>query len=499
MAYTASPEFNTYKTVPIAFDGNTTYRSGDLTTQRDINVVNFFYDRISQENKTRETWLKKRPGLATTAYSLSRPAPTDSIRGFFYDSANNRLYWAVANKVFSANPDTNTTIRTVCTLATSSGYVGFCEFFKSSTNTRYVIISDGTDLWVDDVVGASCVEVTDVDLPSPHVPQPISLDGYVFLAKENTGDLYNSDNDDPTAWTPGDYISTEMSGDFIVKIVQNRNYIVAFGSNSMEMFWDAANTSGSPLRRNDVGYKDIGYVTGMAKIGKNVFFVGQDSARNNCVYMIDGFDVNKVSTSVVDRSIQAIATTDNSKGSVYLDTNGYALSIDGHTFYVLRTPQTTWMFDNESNFWYELRGSDGTNLKIEASWSMYNGMQYVAIVGQTYISKMSPSLYQDFGSNFTCTYTTERVTGGSLNFSVCNKVTLGVDRQVNTGESNVVLSWSDNDWYSTTGSRNINVFKEAPKAYSLGQFRTRSFRITYADNYPIRLKGMELELNVGTH
>lgn len=499
MAYTKTPEQSTYQTVPIIFDGATTYRSGDLSIQRDINIVNFYYDRISQENKQREVALKKRPGCRATAYNLTKSLAADQLRGYFYDPSSNRMYWAVNNKVYSVAPDSGTSIRTVCTLVTSTGYVGFCEFLQTSTQKRFVLISDGTDLWVDDWAITTCTDVSDADMPTPHVPQPKALNGYVVLADASTGDLYNSENDDPTTWTAGDYITAEMSGDYITMIAQNRNYIVAFGTSSLEMFWDAGNASGSPFSRNDTGYRDVGYVTALTQIGNILYFVGQDKNRNIAVYRLDGFDLKVISNSVVERSLQNITSADNVDSQLYLNRDGYCMSVDGHTFYILVTPQTTWAFDVIENIWYEWKGSDGTGLKIEATWGMTAGAQYAAVGGQTYISLFAPNLYQDFGSNYTCSYTTERFNGGSYNNKTCGRITLLVDQYQTTGTSNITLAWSDDDWASTTDSRSINLFSDPPRDWSFGQFRTRSFRVSYADNYPLRIKGMELEINIGTN
>ena len=498
MAYTKTPEQSTYQTVPILFDATATYRSGDLAIQRDSNIVNMFYERVSQENKTRDVSLKKRPGLRSTAYNLSKSAAANQLRGYYYDIASNRLYWAVNNKVYSVTPDSGTSIRTVATLVTSSGYVGFCEFLQTSTQKRFVLFSDGTDLWVDDYAITTCTDVSDVDMPTPHVPQPKALNGYVFLADANTGDLYNSDNDDPTAWTSGDYITAEMSGDYIIQIAQNRNYIVTFGTNSVEFFWDAANASGSPLKRNDSGFRDIGYVTGMKQISNILYFVGQDKDKNIAVYLLDGFTLTQISDSVVERSLQNITSTDNVKGQVHLNRDGYSISVDGHTFYCVVTPQTTWLYDIKDKLWYEWRNVDDEPLAIEASWNMYNGAQYVAIGTMTYISLLAPNLYQDFGEDFTCSYTTERFNAGSHNQKVCNRVTILAD-QYTTGTSYLTLTWSDDDWATTTGTRAINIFSDVPKDYSFGQFRTRSFRTSYSDNYPLRLRGLELELNIGAN
>ena len=499
MAYSKTPETQTYRTVPLRFDGFPTYRSGDMDIQRDCNIVNMFYDRISQENKTREVYLKKRYGLRTTAYSLSKSSTSDELRGYYYDIASNRLYWAVNDKVYSVNPDSSTTVRTVCTLVTSTGMVGFCEFLQTSTSKRLVLISDGTDLWVDDYAASSCSKVVDADLPTPHVPQPRVLNGYAVLAGLNSGDLYNSENDDPTVWTAGDYITAEMSSDFIVMIAQSRNYIATFGTNSIEIFWDSAQASGSPFSRNDSGFRNVGYVTGMVTISNIIYFVGQDANGAVAVYRLDGFDLKQISTPIVNQSIQPITSTDNVKGQLDLNRYGHSITMAGHTFYVLCTPQATWAFDILEGIWYEWRNSSEEPLDIQGSWGMFNGAQYVAIGGQTYISMFAPTVYQDFNSNFTCTYTTERFAADNMNKKVMNRLVVVGDAYQTTGTSNITLTWSDDDWASTSGTRSINIFSPRPIAHQFGQFISRSFRIKYTDAYPLRLRGMEFEINVGSN
>lgn len=499
MAFSKTPEQSTYRTVPIKFDGFPTYRSGSLATQRDCNIVNCFYDRISQENKTRKVYLKKRYGLKTTAYNLTKSVSTDDLRGYYYDIGSNRMYWAVNNKIYSVTPDSGSTIRTVCTLNTSSGFVGFCEFLRTSDNARLILASDGTDLWVDNFAASSCARVTDADMPTPHVPQPRVLNGYVVLAKSSTGDLYNSENDDPTTWTAGDYITAEMSGDYITMLAQSRNYIAAFGTNSLEIFWDSAQTSGSPFSRNDSGYRNVGYVAGLAQHSNVVYFIGQDTNAGLAVFKLDGFELKQISTSVVEESIQPITSTDNVKGQVNLNRPGYIITMAGHTFYVIVTPQATWAYDVRESIWYEWRNSSDTPLDIQGAWGMFNGAQYVAIDGQTYISMFSPTTYQDFGTDFEMIYTTERLDVDNLNRKVMFRLTMLCDIYQSTGTSTMDVLWSDDDWYSTTGTTTINLFDQRPTIYQLGQFITRSFRFKYSDNYPFRMEGIECEINIGTN
>ena len=91
-------------------------------------------------------------------------------------------------------------------------------------------------MWIDDFVALSCTRVTDVDFPTPHQPFPLYLNGYLFLIKAGTGDIYNSDNDDPFGWS-NEFIQAEISSDLGLRLFKAKNYMIAVGYNSIEYFY----------------------------------------------------------------------------------------------------------------------------------------------------------------------------------------------------------------------------------------------------------------------
>lgn len=496
MAFSNNPQFETYKTINVKFDATPTHRSGNIQSPKDSAIWNLFYDRVSQENKQREVFLKKRPGLITTGWALNKASSASVITGYYYDATSNRFYWAVDNHVYYIAPDISTTPVLVATLVTNGVPVGFCEFLRGSDMKRFIAFSDGTELWLDEI-GGTATKVTDADLPSPHVPQPVQLDGYLFLADKNTSDLYNCVNDDPFSWEPGDYISAEMSGDYIVKLAMNRNYIVAFGLTSLEIFWNAAVESGSPMKRNESGFKRTGYVGGLSSIGDKLYFVGQDQNKIVSVYVLDGFKLERISNEAVDRTLELISTTAGQEISV-TTLDGVTVTVDGHSFYLVKTSQTTWAYDLDEKMWYEWKNPLNFGLNLEASWAMYRGGQYVAVGGQTTMSLMSPQVYQDLSTNFTCRYVTEDVTASTLNWKSCGRLSLLADRPALTTPSNIQVSWSDDDWLTSSSVQNLNLSSSSPYITRLGRFRVRSFKLEYTDNYPLRMQQLDLDINVGS-
>ena len=197
-------------------DGSDFFRSGDLSVNRDLQIVNMFYDRVTDENKVRQLRLTKRPGLALTAYNLTKVANTDTIRGFFEDEDTNTFYWVVRDKVYSVAPDVGTTVRLVQTLATTTGKVGFCAYLKQNPRKRYIIFSTGTELFYDEPATVTCTAIVS-NCPFPHQPDPLYINGYVMVIKTGTGDIYNSDFDDPATWTVDSFVSARLTAmlDFV--------------------------------------------------------------------------------------------------------------------------------------------------------------------------------------------------------------------------------------------------------------------------------------------
>lgn len=495
MPFSNNPQYSTYKTVPIKFDKTTFFRSGNIAVQRDSQMVNCYYDRVSAENQERQVAVKKRPGTLATTFNLNKVAPTDVIRGSFYDVDQDAPYWVIGNRCLTMNMTTGV-VSQVVVMNTSTGYVGFTSYLKSD-NTRYVVFSDGTDCWLHNYVAATCVRITDVDFPTPHQPNPIYLDGYLIVIKASTGDIYTSNVDDPFAWTAGDFITAEISSDYALRLVKAKNYIVCFGYNSIEYFYDAGNATGSPLSRQDSAFRGVGLVGGLCTIGDTTYFVGQDSTQNLAIYQLNSYKVDRISNEVVDRTIQTITSTQNVKSQLIIPKDGFSISVDGHSFYVLVTQQTTWLYDIDEKFWYEWKNPAGVGLQIEAVWQQYNGSSYMALAGQSFISVMNPSIYQDLGANFTMRYVTENFDVDSFRWKTCWRVMLVADQAQSTGTSNVTVSWSDDDWATVASTRNINVFSENSYLRNAGRFRSRSFRFEYTDNFPLRLYRADLDLNMG--
>lgn len=238
MAFTKAPTQSTYQNKDVKLLFNLDNRDGAFT--KDQMAVNGFFDLINEKQiQERDYSFISRDGLFPLA------TVSTNIRGMYYWRDQNKIYVAYDDRIDILTATTGALVTTLTPFLTTSGDVGFTEFYYDTGSTK-LVVSDGSQLITIDSAN-TVVTGVDADMPTPHNPHILFLDGYLFMLKTGTADIYNSNLNDPLAYTAGDFISAEMTADTLVRISKLNNYILALGSNSIEYFFDAANVSGSPL------------------------------------------------------------------------------------------------------------------------------------------------------------------------------------------------------------------------------------------------------------
>lgn len=501
MAYTNSPVNSTYKTVDMQFTATTWPRTSvSPTSSRDPFAYNMYLERNSNENQTSDFVWAKRPGFDDSPIDLQKSAPyTTKVNGYFYDVTSGNYYWALGNDVYSrTSAGTVTNIATMAsTVAGATRSVAFTTFLTSA-GTRYLCFTNGAELWYHTIGSGSSTKVTDADFPAPIAKSLVFLDGYLFVVKEDTGDIYNSSLDAPMNWVAGDYVTAEINPDRIVSIAKTKNYLVAFGRDGIEFFYDAANENGSPLARNESYYQPIGINSSVETIGESLFFVGRRTGQAARAYLLTGNQVKDVSPNWVNRYFETY-TTDSTLEDGLTVLHPFSCSINGKDFVLLNINDIILAFDIDNGFWYRWSCASATNNVIEAVWPTRPGTnQYpvFALYGRQYGSLLGPTYAQDFAQDFIMMYITEDVTADTFNWKSCHRFGLHCDYPT-TGGTTVNISWSDDDGNNWSATRNLTVSSNNPYITQLGRFRTRNWKITYIGDQPFRMWGCSMDLNIG--
>ena len=176
------------------------------------------------------------------------------------------------------------------------------------------------------------------------------IDGYFVFTQPNSQvfwvtTLYGSGID------PLDFASAEGSPDGLVSMIVDHREVWLFGTNSVEVWYDAGNTD-FPLARIQGAFNEIGCAAtySVAKLDNGVFWLGSDARGNGIVYRSRGYTGLRVSTNAVEFAIQNYA--------VISDAVAYTYQQEGHSFYVLTFPSAnaTWVYDVSTDLWHERAG-----------------------------------------------------------------------------------------------------------------------------------------------
>jgi len=190
--------------------GNKVYSNGSLVLTLATSTGACGFTEFVHSDSTNQLILVD----GTDGYVFSSPSTYTQI------SINNIALWTASTAHIVndlVRPTTSTGLIYRCTVAGTGSATE-----PTWPTTAGGSVTDGTITWVAE----------EFAFPSPHVPAPVFMDGFLFLAKAGTQDVYNSNLDDPLNWTPGDFFTAEMYPDRIVSLSKNNNYLYAIGTNS---------------------------------------------------------------------------------------------------------------------------------------------------------------------------------------------------------------------------------------------------------------------------
>jgi hypothetical protein len=331
--------------------------------------------------------------------------------------------------------------------------------------------------------------------PVPHIPQPVFLDGYVFLAKANTQDVYNSNLNEIDLWDSGNFISAELFPDRIQALSRNNNYIYAIGNNSVEYLYDNAGTT-SPLSRHDSAVQQFGTIStqSVVQTDTEVIMVGETANGGHTVWTIDGFKGTEIGTPAI-RSIL------RNEGAALLTCTAYCIRAAGHKLYVLCLTNITLVYSFDVKMWFEwTSGVEGTLPFIGVHGSDGpNGTPYVLGRTDGKVYTVSAQYFDDGGTAFLCELVTPKYDFDVFNRKFMSRLSLIGDKPDTSGTNNTVtVSWTDDDYQTWSAERSISFDYEFPSIAQLGHFRRRAFRFRYNKPKLLRLEEFEVDINKGT-
>lgn len=293
----------------------------------DNRMINLFPEIVPESGKE-AAFLQRAPGLRLLATAGDGP-----IRGLWQ---YNGLAFAVSgNGLYKIAADWSVT------------YIGFID------GTGPVSMADnGVQMFIAaNPYGYIYENNTVAPITDPDFPGAVTvtfLDGYFVFNEPNSQKIWVTALYDGFSIDALDFASAEGSPDFIVSIMSDHRELWVFGSNSVEVWYDAG-TPDFPLARIQGAFNEIGCIApySVAKLDNTLFWLGADARGRGIVYNAKGYTGERISTHAIEWQIQQYGDMS--------DAVAYTYQQDGHAFYILNFPSAnaTWVYDVATQAWHE--------------------------------------------------------------------------------------------------------------------------------------------------
>jgi hypothetical protein len=301
----------------------------------DARMVNLFPEVIPEGGKE-PAFLQRCPGMVLLSTMGIGP-----VRGLWAFSPNDGVGFVVSGTQLYKidNAYTPTLIGTVA----GTGPVSMAD-----NGTQLFIAANGPSYIYNNTTNAFG-QILDPDFPG--AVTVCYLDGYFVFNEPNSQKMWVTTLLDGTSIDPLEFASTEGSPDGLLAVVSNFREVWAFGTNSIEVWYDSGATD-FPLQRIQGAFNELGCAApySIAKMDNGLFWLGRDRRGQGIVYRANGYQGQRISTHAVEWQIQQYSDMS--------DAIAYTYQQDGHSFYVLIFPtaNTTWVYDASTQAWHERAG-----------------------------------------------------------------------------------------------------------------------------------------------
>lgn len=329
--------------------------------------------------------------------------------------------------------------------------------------------------------------------PIPAVKGWGYLDGSIY-AMNADGAIFGTATtlNDPTNWTdPLNKIFKQIEPDGGVVLAKQLVYIIAIGEWETEVFYDAANASGSPLspvQGAKINYGSINQDS-LQEMDGNLYWLAVNRSSAIQALMLENLKPTIISTKPVER---LLGEADAS--AVY----SWHAKYEGHRFYgvTLKNENLTLVYDYAEQMWAQWTDKDGNYYPIVSS-------TYSAGFGRIFQHETNGKLYSidseftsDDGDMITVDIITPNFDGGTR-----REKTLKVERFIGdqTVGSKLQVRVNDSDYAADKWSefREVDMSKDDPMLTDCGSFRRRATHIRHQCNTRLRLQAVELQMDLG--
>jgi len=444
---------------------------GIVTTQ-DAKLVNAYTEKTADG----EYWLYKRPGTATS----SQPSG---------GAATGRGMWNWLGNIYSIFGATayKDGVALSGTLNTTNGLYRFDSCKGATPKMQF---GDGVKAYNYDSSGG-IVLINDADFPAAFVKGWAYLDGTTYVATTAAA-IQGDELNDPVSWNILNVIYAYIEPDAGVALAKQLTYVIFFKQWSTEVFYDAANTSGSPLSPLPSAKINQGCAAegSVCEIDGMLFWVAINKSNSVSVLKMDQLKATIISTDSIQRLLSAADFT---------TTWSFGIKNGSHRFYVLtlKVENITLVYDIDTQMWSQWTDVDGNYWPFVAATYSSTAGQLLQHESNGYIYTLDDANYTDAGSIITVDIVTPNFDGGTNRRKQLNMLKVIADQTVG---STLWIRYNDHDYSATRWSnfRKVDLSHKQPMLPSCGTFTRRAYHLRHQSHTWFRVKALELQIDLGT-
>ena len=455
------------------------------STDKDSRFINCFAQVVSDPiSGKRRSYVVKRPGFATGT------TPAAGEKGYAI------LVWTgqgTGTKVMSAFGATNSTLYdgTTSKGAITGQCTGITETTISGTATLAISSADNTGWYYPDA--GALTEITSTNWPGDSltvVGTFAHMDGFAFIMTSNAR-IYASDLNSITGWTANNYANVNVYPDKGIGCIRWKNYVMAFGPESVE-FWRNAGATPFPLARVIEMTQKVGAVsaTAISRIADTIFWCGTTPEGGMSIFQWNG-QISRLSVPEIE-AIMILAGASN----ISLTT----IRFYGRSFVLVKAGPTTLAYCLEEKMWHEWQSTTPLWVKCTAVMTGGTVVNYavsdVSTAGKVYVMNLASLVFTDDGTTYTARVQTADEDEGTNSTKFYSYLDILGD--VESSASTLTISASDDDFATYDVLGTVDLSDQHRRITRLGSARSRSWVFTHAAATPMRLEHGEGLVEIGT-
>ena len=518
--------------VAVAKTGINAYAT-DVVSNYQALISNGIVENYSNDDS--RYYVTQRPSL-----NIFREASNDVAdvygRGIHYWSSNSNLYWMNDDVIYKGSYSTPCSVQGGDTaIASGSSQVHFREW--SSANADYLFIFDSQNAGIycicsdADTTVINILDRTtsgtggtngfatgdDYDF-SPLVSiigtdglceGAVVLDTYLFLGTTTSARIYNSDADNWLQWDALNFTTAERDNDELLSIEKTQDHLAAFGARTIELFYDNANATGSPLSvRTDVAHQiGTAFRQSTWSNGDDIYFLGVRPGGEFVMATLRNFQVEEHRNNTYNSFLWMARYTEN----LTIQMGGF--SVGGHVYAIMTmfdglTSVKSVVYDAAYDYWYEWSTTIGTNTNFVVmgytyrDWNDDNRPSGILRTGDIFYINGDYTCVDSIsqvGNTETENITMTIITDDYDYNSTENKYMVAANYVGNqtAATQTMTVYWYDED-AATEYSRTIDTSYRG-QINRMGRFVKRKFKFVYAGTEQLRFEGLDVVFTLGNY